>query len=815
MTTEGTVEDRLAKLEKENKELEKSNKLLQDKKKLSGDIADNYEKGAKYAKQAGETADEQNTRLLEMSDATQRNLRLKLDQAKLDGDAIAAAEALYEMQEELNELSSIALNEEQEITAEQAERIRMLAEEIEEQEKLGVKKKKYSEADHKAKKELEGVMGSIAKKSLFFTQANDTWVGSMFKVGATMREAHEKGELFTGTLGKYFGKTAFATSIVTKVVESTMAMVRELDNVNAQFAAATGLGDKYQSTLLGMRQEGNTMGVTMQNASNAIKGLTENMVGFVNISKKAQIELGMTVARFERIGIDANTSAQSINIFTLNMGKSEKQAMHMSKQLALMGQSAGISAGKMTKDFQTAFKSLAVYGDKSIEVFQGLASAARAAGVEVATLTSLAGKFDTFASSAETVGKLNALLGSQLSSTEMLMMTEDKRVETLVQQVQAQGVNFKDMNKFQQMAIANAAGISDMNEAQRIFGMSMKDYKKYQKDMQKQEDVQKRFNEAVEATLPIQEKFSILMANFAQGVEPVLWVVEGLIDGFIWMTSNKIVMGIISLVSVFYLLKLAIFGTNKAQRAAAATSKALAAAQKAEKAMGLMLAEQKATNTILSGKKVIENTVEAGSHLENAGAKNVSAAGSIGLGNASKTGGKAAGAGALGMLKFALAVLMIGAGVGFAAFGIAAMVTAFIDLANIGPEAVSTLLSVAAALSAAGSIGFFGAAGLSVAMGSFAAGLYMVSSILEDNEALQEGLENLALVTTGQGAAAMKKGGSKLAADIKTAVSAAMTQKLEVIIKLKDSALKDMVENVVVNSISTDGRVAKAVASMG
>ena len=58
---------------------------------------------------------------------------------------------------------------------------------------------------------------------------------------------------------------------------------------------------------------------------------------------------------------------------------SEKKAMDMTKQLALMGQSAGISAGKMTKDFQAAFKSLAVYGEKSIEVFQGLSSAARAA----------------------------------------------------------------------------------------------------------------------------------------------------------------------------------------------------------------------------------------------------------------------------------------------------------------------------------------------------------------------------------------------------------------------------------------------------
>gem|GEM_PF-3935377 len=368
------------------------------------------------------------------------------------------------------------------------------------------------------------------------------------------------------------------------------------------------------------------------------------------------------------------------------------------------------------------------------------------------------------------------------------------------------------------MAIANAAGISDMNEAQRIFGMSMKDYKKYQKDMQKQEDVQKRFNEAVEATLPIQEKFSILMANFAQAVMPLLGFVEGFIDGLIWMTSNKIVMGIISLVSVFYLLKLAIYGTNKAQRAAEATTKALTAAKKAEEAMGKMLIAQEKTNTILSGKKVAQNTAESVSHVNNAGAKNISAGGSVALGNANKSAGKAANAGALGMLKFAGAIFLIGAGIGIAAFGIAAMVTSFINLASIGPEAVSTLVQFAGALSTlmmSGALGIFGGGGLYLGMMAIKHGMQEIGSVLEDNKALQDGLENLALVTTGKGAAAMKAGGITLAGDLKAAVNAAMTQKLEVIIKLKDSALKDMVEDVVVNSISNDGRVAKAVASIG
>ena len=188
------------------------------------------------------------------------------------------------------------------------------------------------------------------------------------------------------------------------------------------------------------------------------------------------------------------------------------------------------------------------------------------------------------------------------------------------------------------------------------------------------------------------------------------------------------------------------------------------------------------------------------------------------LGRSSAIGGKLAGAGALGMLKFALAVLMIGVGVGLAAFGIAAMVTSFINLAKFGPDAIITLYKFSMAMSSLmgmGMLGLLGAGGLMLGMMTVKAGLEEIGSVLEGNKALQDGLENLALVTTGKGAAAMKAGGITLAGDLKAAVSAAMTQKLEVVIKLKDSALKDMVENVVVNSISSDGKVAKAVASMG
>ena len=59
----------------------------------------------------------------------------------------------------------------------------------------------------------------------------------------------------------------------------------------------------------------------------------------------------------------------------------------------------------------------------------------------------------------------------------MLLQTEDQRLETMIGTIQANGTAFKDMDRFTQKAVAAAAGITDMNEAQKIFGMNMGQYK--------------------------------------------------------------------------------------------------------------------------------------------------------------------------------------------------------------------------------------------------------------------------------------------------------------------------------------------------
>lgn len=470
-------------------------------------------------------------------DAKTRSQNLDLDMARLNSDRLEIAEQLFKYEQETQKLTEAALTS----SGEEANRLREIVAQreavVQSYKDQGYEISQVTEAQKKFAKQSDAVFDKYATMSGFFTKASEGVAGSMFGFIGALKESENPLGVMTTSFGKFVNVTNFANSIVTKMVESTAKMVIEFDAASAAFAKATGLGDKYASTLLNIRQEINTLGGNFQNVGESLKALAEQFVGFTDLNDTTQSTLVTTGALLTRIGVSAGESASLLNTFTLNMGMSALEASNFTKELIQMGANADIASTKLISDFHAAQKVIAVYGKSSIEVFKGLSASAKAAGVEMGSMLSIASQFDTFESAAETVGKLNALLGSQLSSTQMLMMTEDQRVETLIQQVQAQGMNFADMDRFQQKAIAAAAGINDMNEAQRIFGMNMGQYREYQERMDRTSNIQDNFNKAVEATIPLQEKFSILMAEFAVLVEPLLEGVGMFIDLLIDMVS--------------------------------------------------------------------------------------------------------------------------------------------------------------------------------------------------------------------------------------------------------------------------------------
>ena len=302
----------------------------------------------------------------------------------------------------------------------------------------------------------------------------------------------------------------------------TLKLAKAVDKATAAFAGNTGAGRMFTAQISNVGGGFRNLGLSAEDAGKSVEMLFSSFRGFQNESQGTQENLMKTVAGLEKLGVGSQESADVINFMNINLGKSGIESAKLTKQMALTGKAIGMTAKQMVSGFKESLKSLAVYGNGAAKVFTNLASQAKAAGVEVSALLGLAGKFDTFSGAAETAGKLNAILGTQLSATELLTMKEDERIETLISSIQAQGLAFNEMDRFTQKSIAAAAGITDMNEAQKIFGMSIGGYKKFSAAAAANAKSEQEFNDRMKEAMDIMKKLQMLAANFAVQLGPFI-----------------------------------------------------------------------------------------------------------------------------------------------------------------------------------------------------------------------------------------------------------------------------------------------------
>lgn len=302
------------------------------------------------------------------------------------------------------------------------------------------------------------------------------------------------------------------------------------DEAQASLAKLTGQGDKFRATLYETGRQGNLFGISMQDASGAIATLVDKTSNFTSMSKAQRDSVSLTVAKMEKLGVSTADSAAIFQNFNQVLGMTADESIKIQTDLAMAGVSIGISSSKITKDFNSSLSTLMVYGRGSIDVFKGIAAAAKAAGVETSTLLGIASKFDTFAGAAEGASKLNSLLGTQLSTTEMLLATEDERIRMIIESVQSQGIAFQDMDRFTQRSIAASIGVTDMAEANKVFGMSLEVYDENRKKLNASAMAQEQLDEAVSKTMNLQNKLTALGAEMITALQPTFEYIEEIVD---------------------------------------------------------------------------------------------------------------------------------------------------------------------------------------------------------------------------------------------------------------------------------------------
>jgi|14BtaG_2_1085337.scaffolds.fasta_scaffold04415_4 hypothetical protein len=518
------------------KALAKQNQLLAETAELLGDTA---------------TAAEQRVK------QSEREIEAIIQKLELNENVAKQVKEMMEDYRKFGELEEGALSTLNSMNPELQEQIKLHQERVDLEEGLNLIRKDGIPLIEKAGK----LVGLQAKYS---NSAFGQTASLMKTLSAGGVESKRAMKALKKTFLDTFSVQNIALNIFNALKKNSIAMLKNFDSASAALAKTTGQGRKFQATLYDVAREGNQFGISMDNAQAAIGTLVDQTSNFTNLSKATAQNIALTVAQMEKLGVSTADSAKIFQNFNQGLGISAEESAKMQVELAMAGTSIGISSAKITKDFNASLSTLMVYGRESLDVFKGLAAAAKAAGVETSTLLGIASKFDTFAGAAEGVGKLNALLGTQLSTTEMLMATEDERIKMLVESVQAGGVAFKDMDRFQQKAIASAAGITDMAEANRIFGMSLEAYEENERKLKASADAQKKMEEALAPTVKLMDTMKILGQEMVVALKPVIEKLQEMADFAretfgdmetetkeLWATVGLLVSGLILLAPIF------------------------------------------------------------------------------------------------------------------------------------------------------------------------------------------------------------------------------------------------------------------------
>ena len=346
--------------------------------------------------------------------------------------------------------------------------------------------------------------------------------GKALKLGKTLTDLGGNYAKVGTKITKFATGISVASMAVVAIAATAGAMALQFDNLSKEIGRTTGLGDKFALTLNKGYRQTILSGVSMREYAGAVKSLANNFSGFNPTAEKTNIYLANTTSRLEKLGVSADSSSKLMDHFHRAMGLSQKAAADMTAQLVMLGRQVGITASKMAADFAASAGVLARYGKDQIKVFKQLAAQVKGTGLEMGTLLNMAEKFDNFDTAADSAANLNAVLGTQLSTLELMNANEADRIKMIKEQVQASVGNFDSLDKFTKMHIAQAMGLKDVDEAQRLLNMSQAETSANAAKMQEQADIQESLAAATAELVPMMQKLKLIGMKIFMVFSPLI-----------------------------------------------------------------------------------------------------------------------------------------------------------------------------------------------------------------------------------------------------------------------------------------------------
>jgi len=317
-----------------------------------------------------------------------------------------------------------------------------------------------------AAEQLQDDGASLADTMLGMAGINADTEKSFLGIASQMKWGGDAMKGFTARLKKGFAPLAIANMLLSKVAQSTLYFMHQMDSSLVSFNKSTGALKLYGSNIVSLEETMYQYGITAGDAAEAQTGLVRNVTNLRNMSDASQESLLKTTAVLQEMGVDSDTTGASFQFMTASMGMTNDAAERTTRQMFTLAQALGMPPQEMAASFQEAMPQLSAFGASASKVFMKMSEDARVANMSVSQMLRITEQFDKFDSAAASVGKLNAALGGPYLSTIRMVTTTDPtdRMRALSEAVNMAGKSFDTMDYYERKMIASAMGLSDVNE---------------------------------------------------------------------------------------------------------------------------------------------------------------------------------------------------------------------------------------------------------------------------------------------------------------------------------------------------------------
>jgi hypothetical protein len=468
-----------------------------------------------------------------------------------------------------------------------------------------------------------------------------------------------------------------ATKAVSAFTDSIVKQTFAVADMKVEFMKTTGASAEFASSLTKQYEEAREFGATTADVIAANQTLYTGFTDFTLLSESARNSLALQGAELSKLGVSNQDFATAVQTSTKAMGMSTEQAGENMKDLAKFASDLGVAPSELASQFANAGDMLAKLGSEGTKAFKDLAIAAKVTGMSIDSIVNLTNQFDTFDGAAGMAGKLNAAIGGNFVNAMDLMMATNpaERFGMIRDSILDAGLTFDDMSYYQKNFYKESLGLKDVGELAALMSGDMDLVSGAVNQTSDQMlDAKKRAQELAN----MQDRLNMVLQSAIPIIEPLIDFVEAftktLTDN---IETTKVVIGVLGGLLLLY----------KGWRTAVELQMFLAKRR-------LLLQGQSIAQTVTQTTvETTKNTVDAAGNTIKSTTVTITEA----QNRANQRGGRIAAASAKQMLAFGAAILMIGAGVGLAALGVAELVKSFKGLGDAAPYAVAgiTIFSIA------------------------------------------------------------------------------------------------------------------------